>query len=371
MLIDGGPWGSSVLPEAARAGTDPAPGNPVAALREIAFWRERAGADTHRVKAYRRAADTVAGMSLDHIAGLGVTKAAWQRVQGIGASTATAICESLAGGVPRGLAEARSAATPTLAPEDAAGRAMFAQARGDLHMHTEASDGGAPLAEMAAVAARLGREYIAISDHSPRLRVANGLSPQRLREQVASIATLNAALQRDGVALRVLTAIEVDILEDGSLDQEEDLLAELDIVVGSLHSELRMPSAAMTRRMVTAIANPHLDVLGHCTGRLVAGSRGTRPPSQFEAEIVFAAAESFGTAIEINARPERCDPPDELIDLALESGCLFAVDSDSHAPGQQDWLALGYSRAAARGVPAERVITTWEVEDLLAWTRQV
>lgn len=341
----------------------------VEALREIAFWRERARVDTHRVKAYRRAADAVEALGADRVAELGTNQVAWTRIPDIGASTAKAVVAAVAGRVPDALAKARAEATPTLSPDDEAGAALFAHARGDLHTHTIASDGGSPLAEMVRTAARLGREYVAITDHSPRLRVANGLSPERLRAQIEEIADLNAALEDEGAGIRVLTAIEVDILDDGGLDQEPELLEQLDVVVGSVHSELRMDSAAMTRRMVRAVANPHLDVLGHCTGRLVEGARGTRPPSQFDAEIVFEACREYGTAVEINARPERRDPPEDLIDLALEAECLFSIDSDSHAPGQLDWLALGYSRAAARGVPAERIITTWELDRLLHWTR--
>lgn len=341
----------------------------VDALREIAFWRERARVDTHRVKAYRKAADAVAALAPTRVAELGTTAAAWTRIPGIGASTAKAIVSAVAGDVPEALAKARAEAAPVLDPDDVAGLELFAHARGDLHTHTTASDGGSPLEEMVRVAARLGRSYIAITDHSPRLRVANGLSPERLRAQIAQIAELNHVLAEEGAAIRVLTAIEVDILDDGSLDQEPELLAELDVVVGSVHSELRMEQAAMTRRMVRAVANPDLDILGHCTGQLVEGARGTRPRSQFDADIVFEACREYGTAVEINARPERRDPPDDLIDIALETECLFSIDSDSHAPGQLDWLALGYSRAAARGVPAERIITTWPLERLLTWTR--
>lgn len=341
--------------------------DPVEALREIAFWRERARVDSHRVKAYRKAADAVENLSPQRREELdGV--AAWSRIPGIGPSTAKAITQAQSGRVPDALASARAEATPTLSPDDEAGLALFSHARGDLHMHTDASDGGSPLWEMVATAQRLGREYVAISDHSPRLRIANGLSPERLRAQIEHIEQLNAEIQSSGSTFRVLTAIEVDILEDGGLDQEPDLLERLDVVVGSVHSELRMESSAMTRRMVRAIANPHLDVLGHCTGRLVEGSRGTRPPSTFDAEIVFAACREYGTALEINARPERRDPPTALLAQALEADCLFSIDSDSHAPGQLDWLALGYSRAAAAGVPGERIITTWPVEELLAWT---
>src|SRR5690606_39843970 len=137
------------------------------------------------------------------------------------------------------------------------------------------SDGGSPIREMAEVAIAAGHEYLALTDHSPRLTVARGLSAERLRQQLEVVAALNAEL----APFRILTGIEVDILEDGRLDQDEDLLAELDVVVASVHSKLRMASEDMTRRMVTAVANPHVDVLGHCTGRLITGGRGTRPES--------------------------------------------------------------------------------------------
>jgi putative hydrolase len=141
-----------------------------------------------------------------------------------------------------------------------------------------------------------------------------------------------------------------------------------------VHSELRADAKAMTARMLTAIANPHADVLGHCTGRLVIGRRqrdGTqkpRPESQFDAEAVFAACVEFGTAVEINSRPERLDPPLRLLSLAVETGCEFAVDTDAHAPGQLDWQFNGCERAIETGVPLERVINTWPAEHLLEWT---
>jgi putative hydrolase len=167
---------------------------------------------------------------------------------------------------------------------------------------------------------------------------------------------------------RILTGIECDILLDGSLDQEPELLAEVDVVVASVHSKLRMPAAEMTPRMVAAIANPHVDVLGHCTGRLVTG-RG-RPESEFEADIVFAACAQFGVAVEINSRPERLDPPKRLLRLAVEAGCRVSIDTDAHAPGQLDWQPYGCERAAACGVPVESIVNTLPADELLAWTRR-
>jgi putative hydrolase len=160
-----------------------------------------------------------------------------------------------------------------------------------------------------------------------------------------------------------LTGIEVDILEDGSLDQHEDLLAQLDVVVASVHSKLRMPAGPMTERMVTAVRNPHVDVLGHCTGRLLAG-RG-RPESTFDADAVFGACREHGVAVEINCRPERMDPPDRLLRLAADKGCLFAIDTDAHAPGQLDWLGNGTVRAEAFGIPPDRVINTRGAAELI------
>jgi putative hydrolase len=211
---------------------------------------------------------------------------------------------------------------------------------------------------MADAARELGHEWIALTDHSPRLTVANGLSPERLEQQLQLVAQLNAEL----APFRILTGIEVDILEDGMLDEREDLLAQLDMVVASVHSKLRMPAAEMTPRMIAAIANPHVDVLGHCTGRIVVG-RG-RPESEFDAEAVFAACRDHGVAVEINCRPDRQDPPDRLLALAAGTGCLFAIDTDAHAPGQLDWLGSGCARAEKLGIGPDRVINARSAGEL-------
>jgi putative hydrolase len=214
---------------------------------------------------------------------------------------------------------------------------------------------------MAEAARALGHEWIALTDHSPRLTVANGLSASRLEAQLELVASLNANLS----PFRILTGIEVDILEDGSLDQRDDLLGLLDVVVASVHSQLRMPAGPMTERMVAAIANPHTDVLGHCTGRLL-GGRGRRPESVFDPEAVFGACREHGVAVEINCRPERMDPPDRLLRLAAEAGCLFAIDTDAHAPGQLDWLGHGTVRAEKFGIAADRVINTRGADEIAA-----
>jgi putative hydrolase len=292
-------------------------------------------------------------------------------LRGIGPKTAAAIAQAHAGEVPEYLArlqEAYAELAP-LADDVAEFRAAL---RGDLHCHSDWSDGGSPIREMAEAAIALGHEYLALTDHSPRLTVANGLTPERLEQQLDVVAALNEELH----PFRILTGIEVDINVDGSLDQTDELLGRLDVVVASVHSDLRADAAAMTARMLTAVANPHTDVLGHCTGRLVIGRRqrnGTqrpRPESQFDAEAVFTASVEHGTAVEINSRPERLDPPRRLLSLAVELGCEFAIDTDAHAPGQLDWQGNGCERAVECGVPVERVVNTRTAEDLLRWTHR-
>jgi putative hydrolase len=214
---------------------------------------------------------------------------------------------------------------------------------------------------MARTAMALGHEYMVLTDHSPRLTIAHGLNAERLRTQLDEVAALNETL----APFRILTGIEVDILVDGSLDQSEELLARLDVVVASVHSKLRMERMEMTRRMVAAVASPHVDILGHCTGRKLVG-RG-RPPSVFDAEIVFAACAQFDTALEINCRPERQDPPDELVDLALEWDLRFAIDTDAHAPGQMEWQAYGCDKAVRHGIEPAQVVNAMRADHLVAW----
>jgi putative hydrolase len=331
--------------------------DPVTALRQIAYYKDRAREDSRRVMAYRNAADVVE--LLDEAQREKHGKAnSWQLLPGVGPKTAMVIAQAWAGREPDVLVELRSTAG------DLGGGEIRAALRGDLHLHSNWSDGSAPIEEMMAAAQSLGHEYCALTDHSPRLTIANGLSPERLRKQLDVIDEL-----RDQFApMRILTGIEVDILDDGTLDQEPELLERLDVVVASVHSKLKMESAAMTRRMVRAVSEGYADVLGHCTGRLVTGGRGTRPESQFDAEKVFTACRDHGTAVEINSRPERRDPPTRLLELALEIGCDFSIDTDAHAPGQLDFLGYGAQRALDNDVPVDRIVNTWPAERLLEWT---
>jgi putative hydrolase len=327
------------------------------ALRRIAFELERGGAPTYRVRAFRRAAQVVDGLAPGEL-GRRVAAGTLEALPGIGATTAQVITEAVGGEQPGYLGRLLADQPPS--PRDG----LRAALRGDCHTHSDWSDGGSPPREMAEAARDLGHEWIALTDHSPRLTVANGLSAERLAAQIELIGELNDEL----APFRILTGIEVDILEDGSLDQREDLLGRLDVVVASVHSQLRMPAGPMTRRMVAAVRNPHVDVLGHCTGRLLSdrsqGGRGRRPESVFDPEAVFGACLEAGVAVEINCRPERRDPPGRLLRLAAEAGCLFAIDTDAHAPGQLDWLVNGTVRAEQAGITADRVINTRRADEL-------
>ncbi len=349
---------------------DDLPLDPVEVLDRIVYLLDRRLEEGRRVQAYARARDLVAGLDpaelrARHEAGT------LTDLPGIGRSTGAVLAQTLDGRVPDKLADLEAA--PGIDPGEGAG--LRAALRGDCHLHSDWSDGGAPIEAMAEAARALGHDYVVLTDHSPRLTVAHGLDAERLRRQLDVIAALNEGYERRGIDFEILTGIEVDILADGSLDQDTELLAELDVVVASVHSKLAMDAKDMTRRMVMAVANPHVDVLGHCTGRKVPGRDRPigrsdvpgRPGSSFDAEVVFAACARFDTAVEINCRPERQDPPDELLSLALEWGCRVAIDTDAHAPGQLEWQAFGCDKAARHGVEADRVVNTWDAGTLREW----
>ncbi len=333
------------------------------ALRRIAFLLERSLVPTYRVRAFRGAAGALEALDPEDVRRRSA-EGSLTRLKGVGDVTAGVVTQALAGETPAYLARLEE----EMGPLAKGGEELRAALRGDLHTHSDWSDGGSPIAEMAYAArdelSEGGHEYAALTDHSPRLTVARGLSPERLRDQLEVVR----GLARELAPFRLLTGIEVDIHEDGSLDQEPQLLAELDVVVASVHSKLRSLREVMTERMLRAIADPHVDVLGHCTGRMVTG-RG-RPESEFDAAAVFTACAVHGVAVEMNCRPERLDSPRRLLSQAVEASCLFSIDTDAHAPGQLDWQAYGCARAQECGVPPERVVNTWPLDDLLAWTER-
>jgi putative hydrolase len=335
---------------------------PYDALRRIAYLLERSRAGTYRVQAFRGAAETVLQTETDELASRAAAGTLTE-LSGIGPSTEAVIREALEGEIPQYLMSLEKKATEPLVEGGVAVRAAL---RGDLHSHSDWSDGGSPIQEMVVTAMELGHEYLVLTDHSPRLTIANGLSAERLSTQLGVVEEINSAV----TSFRLLKGIEVDILDDGALDQSVEMLSRLDLRVASVHSKLKMAATPMTRRMVAAVKNPHTNVLGHCTGRLVEGSRGTRGQSSFDAAAVFEACAAHDVAVEINSRPERSDPPDELVVMALEAGCLFSIDSDAHAPGQLDFQIYGCARAERIGVPVERIVNTWEMDRLLEWANR-
>jgi putative hydrolase len=329
---------------------------PADALDRIVYLLDRVLAEQQKVRAFARARDIVDEVGEDEVERLHAAGKLTD-LPGIGPSTGKVIAQALDGVVPDYLAQLEQ---ETVIPPGE-GAELRAALRGDCHTHSTWSDGGASIEKMAHTAMALGHEYMVLTDHSPRLTIAHGLNAERLRTQLDEVAALNETL----APFRILTGIEVDILVDGSLDQSEELLARLDVVVASVHSKLRMERMEMTRRMVAAVASPHVDILGHCTGRKLVG-RG-RPPSVFDAEIVFAACAQFDTALEINCRPERQDPPDELVDLALEWDLRFAIDTDAHAPGQMEWQGYGCDKAVRHGIEPAQVVNAMSADDLVAW----
>ncbi|HEY4269392.1 MAG TPA: PHP domain-containing protein [Galbitalea sp.] len=335
--------------------------DPLEALTEIAYLLERELASSFKTKAFRTAAGVLRGIPASERPEQ-VANGQLKKTKGIGGTTYEVITQALDGRVPDYLAELRERSAAPLAT---GGDAIRKQLRGDLHSHSDWSDGTTSIESMADTAIWLGHEYLALTDHSPRLKIANGLTAERLRKQIDIVDNLNEGYD----SFRLLRGIEVDILDDGALDQTDAMLDRLDIVVASVHSKLKMEPTEMTTRMLAAVADPHTNVLGHCTGRLVSGERGTRPPSQFDAKAVFDACAREDVAVEINSRPERRDPPGPLIQLALDAGCLFSIDSDAHAPGHLGLIDYGAARAEKYGVPAERIVTTWPLERLLDWAR--
>lgn len=335
---------------------------PEQALLQVVHFKDRAHESGFKTKAFVRALDIVREMPPDELEERARAETLTE-IDGIGKATAQVITEAVLGLEPRYLAKVKAESLVSITE---AGQVYRDALRGDCHLHSTWSDGGASIQAMAATAIAIGHDYMVQTDHSARLTIAHGLNEVRLAEQLDQIADVNAAIVDAGHDFRILSGMEVDILEDGSLDLSDEMLDRLDVVVGSVHSKLRMDRKPMTERMVVAAASPHVDILGHCTGRLI----GKRPPSEFDPDYVFAACAQFHTAVEINCRPERLDPPRELLTMAVDHGCWFSIDSDAHATGQLEWQPYGCDRAAECDVPIERIINTMSADDLIAWTRE-
>ena len=333
---------------------------PEHALLRVIHYKDRAHESGFKTKAFVRALEIVREMPADELEARARAETLTE-IDGIGKATAQVITEAVLDLQPRYLAKVEAESQVSITE---AGKPYRDALRGDCHLHSTWSDGGAPVEAMAATAIAIGHDYMVQTDHSARLTIAHGLDEERLSEQLDQLDTVNAAIVDAGHDFRILSGMEVDILEDGGLDLSDEMLERLDVVVGSVHSKLRMERQQMTERIVMAVASPHVDILGHCTGRLI----GKRPPSEFDPDYVFAACAQFDTAVEINCRPERLDPPRELLSMAVEHGCWFSIDTDAHATGQLEWLPHGCDRAAECNVPIDRIINTMTADDLLAWT---
>ncbi|MFN8019006.1 MAG: PHP domain-containing protein [Acidimicrobiales bacterium] len=338
--------------------------DPLEALERVVYLQDRGLLPSQKTAAFLRAADVVRSLPPGELEAR-VAAGTLTELPGIGASTGEVIAQAVQGKVPDRITRLEA----ETAIEVHEGAAIRAALKGDCHTHSTWSDGGAPIEAMARTAIALGHQYLVVTDHSPRLTVAHGLDRDRLKAQLDEIDALNERL----APFRILTGIEVDILVDGALDQDHDMLERLDLVVASVHSKLSMDERHMTERMLLAVSSPLVDVLGHCTGRKVKGQEGAlkevRPRSSFDAALVFAACAHFDTAVEINCRPERQDPPPELLDLALDLECKISIDTDAHAPGQLEFIAYGADKAARHGIDPARIINTWSADDLVAWTR--
>jgi putative hydrolase len=231
--------------------------------------------------------------------------------------------------------------------------------QGDLHSHTRWSDGRATMLEMAEGAQARGYRYLGVTDHSPRIKVVNGLDAVRLLAQSQEMAEVQK--QVEGVTL--LQGIEVDILEDGALDLPDGVLEILDFVIASPHVKLRQEPEAMTHRMLRAVSHPHVDLIGHPTGR----RPGSREGATYDFEAVFKEAARHGVAVEIDCDPARMDLSPEMARLALECGCNFALSSDAHAPNEFAYVPMGAWMARRAGIPPERILN-WRPLEALTMT---
>jgi putative hydrolase len=232
----------------------------------------------------------------------------------------------------------------------------LSQYQGDVHSHTNWSDGRATMLEMAEGAQALGYRYLGVTDHSPRIKVVNGLGAERLLAQSQEMAGVQSQLDE----LTLLQGIEVDILEDGALDLPDAVLELLDVVIASPHVKLRQETSSMTERMLRAVANPHVDVIGHPTGR----RPGSREGASYDYEAVFKEAARHKVALEIDCDPARMDLSPEMARLALECGCNFTLDADAHAPAELAYVPMGAWMARRAGIPQDRILNFMTLEDL-------
>ena len=236
--------------------------------------------------------------------------------------------------------------------------------RGDLQVHSKWSDGKHTLEELARFAAELGYEYLAVTDHSPAVRVAGGVPPEKMKERIAEIQRVN---EKTGGKPYLIAGAEVDILPDGSLDYPDEVLAELELVLVSIHSRFSMDEEAMTKRILRAIENPYVHVLAHPTARLI----GRRAPIKADWEKIFARMKELGKAVEIDGYYDRMDLPDVLARRARELGLPFALSTDAHQKDHLRFMELAVGNAQRAWLGPEQVLNTRPLKELLNWAREV
>jgi putative hydrolase len=326
-------------------------------LSEIGYLLRQDPEEKFRAKAFSAAAWSLAVERPDLEALHGANELT--TLEGVGAGIAKVLAEILETGGSRYLDRLREQMKQPARDDESV--LDFAHYKGDIHSHSTWSDGKATMLEMARGAEAMGYTYLGVTDHSPRIKVVNGLDANRLLAQSREMADVQA--QVPGVAL--LQGIEVDILEDGSLDLPDMVLELLDVVIASPHVKLRQEPAAMTERMLRAVSHPHVDVIGHPTGR----RPGSREGASYDYEAVFKEAARHHVALEIDCDPARMDLSPEMARLALELGCSFSMDADAHAPAEFAYVPMGMWMARRAGIPQERILNFKPLEDLTPFSK--
>jgi putative hydrolase len=321
-------------------------------LSEIGYLLRQDPEEKFRAKAFSAAAWSLAIERPDLAALHGSNELT--TLEGVGAGIGKVLAEVLETGRSRYLDRLREQMGQPARDDESV--LDFAEYKGDVHSHSKWSDGRATMLEMAKGAEAMGYTYLGVTDHSPRIKVVNGLDADRLLAQSREMAEVQA--QVPGVAL--LQGIEVDILEDGALDLPDMVLELLDVVIASPHVKLRQEPAAMTERMLRAVSHPHVDVIGHPTGR----RPGSREGASYDFEAVFKEAARHGVALEIDCDPARMDLSPEMARLALELGCNFTLDADAHAPAEFAYVPMGMWLARRAGIPQGRILNFLPLDDL-------
>ena len=321
-------------------------------LSEIGYLLRQDPDEKFRAKAFSAAAWSLAVERPD----LGALHASRDltTLEGVGAGIAKVIADVLETGRSRYLDRLREQMKQPGRDDESV--LEFPLYKGDVHSHSTWSDGRATMLEMARGAEAMGYSYLGVTDHSPRIKVVNGLDADRLLAQSLEMAEVQA--QVPGVAM--LQGIEVDILEDGALDLPDMVLELLDVVIASPHVKLRQEPSAMTERMLRAVSHPHVDVIGHPTGR----RPGSREGANYDFEAVFKEAARHHVALEIDCDPARMDLSPEMARLALELGCNFTLDADAHAPAELAYVPMGMWMARRAGIPQDRILNFLPLDDL-------